>query len=141
MKKTFKMIIFSCLVGGTLAACFFFSIKEEPLAKGKNIVYAFQVGVFEQEKNAINAMKNYSSIKMFKDKDYYRLFIGVTTNNIDILKNYFSKYDVYIKEIIVSEEEYNELAKYDELLKKSNAENYNGIIQNMLEVLNSELQN
>lgn len=141
MAKTFKLISLACLIGATLAACFFFSIKETPLAKGKNIAYAFQVGVYSQEQNALKAAQNYKPIKIFKSPDYYRLFVGITLNNQELLKEYFARYNVYQKEIWVDDVEAESLAKYDEILKRSSQENYDEIIGKMLEVVNSELQN
>lgn len=141
MTKTLKIISFACLIGATLAAVFFFSIKETPMAKGKSTAYAFQVGVYSNEQNALNAKKNYNPVKIFKSADYYRLFVGITINNQELLKDYFSNYDTYIKEIQITDEEAASLLKYDELLKQSKKENYNKIINNMLEVVNSDLQN
>lgn len=141
MTKTIKTISLACLIGATLAACFFFSIKETPLAKGKISAYAFQVGVFSNEQNAINASQKYSPVKIFKSPDYYRLFVGVTINNQNILKEYFSKYETYVKEIQITEEEAQNILKYDEILSRSSQENYNEIIKKMLEVVSYELQN
>lgn len=141
MKKTLKIVLFSCLVGTFLAGAFFLSVKEKANAKNKPILYAFQVGVFKNKDNANNFKNKYPTAKVFWDSEYYRVFIGVTSKNKDVLETLFNtqNYSYYIKELDIAEEIELQIEKYDELLSKTNDENKALIIKNMLESLPNEL--
>ncbi len=139
--KSIKMVLFSFLIGGILAIGFFFSVKETPSALEKNMVYAYQVGVYASLDNAVNAMARYPVVHKYQDNGLYRLFIGVTSNNEELLSNYFANYEIYKKPLVVSDQVYQDIQKYDELLKNSSKENYGAILNKMLEVLDSEFQN
>lgn len=141
MKKTLKIVLFSSLIGVVLAGLFFFNIKEKAEAKNKPILYAFQVGVFKNQENANNYKNRFSFSKVIYDGEYYRVFIGVTATNKELLSTIFDKenYSYYVKAIETSEEEQEEIKKYDELLLKSSEENRTLIIKNMLESFNYEL--
>lgn len=141
MKKNLKVVLFSCLVGTMLAGVFFFNIKEKAEAKNKSTVFVYQVGVFKNENNAYALKKEYAYAKIVKDKEYYRVFIGVTMKNQEMLKNWFQEkqYNYYVKEIELSEEILNQIQKYDELLSKTNNENRDTVLKTMLESLPNEL--
>ena len=141
MKKDLKIIFFSCILGITLAGVFFFNIKEKASAKNKPVLYAFQVGVFKNKENATNFHKRYSFARVLFDEEYYRVFIGVTKNNKEYLSKWFSDkgYSYYIKEIEASEKIHVEIEKYDELLIKTDEDNKEMLIKNMLESLPNEL--
>lgn len=141
MKATLKIILFSSLLGVLLAGLFFFNIKDKAEAKNKPILYAYQVGVFKNKENANNYKSRFPLGKVIYDHEYYRVFIGITIENKDLLSTIFDqeKYSYYIKEIETTEEKMNEIQKYDELLKQSSEENRIAIIKNMLESLPNEL--
>ncbi len=139
--KSIKMVLFSFLIGGILAIGFFFSVKETPSALEKNMVYAYQVGVYASLDNAVKAMARYPVVHKYQDNGLYRLFIGVTSNNEELLSTYFANYEIYKKPLVVSDQVYQDIQKYDELLKNSSKENYDAILNKMLEVLDSEFQN
>lgn len=143
MKKTLKIVLFSSLLGVVLAGLFFFNIKDKAEAKNKPILYAFQVGVFKNKENANNYRNRFSLGKVVYDGEYYRIYIGVTVDNKEMLASIFDKenYSYYIKELETTETVLNEIKKYDELLVKSNEENRMLIIKNMLESYQNELQN
>lgn len=143
MKKTLKIVFFSSLLGVVLAGLFFFNIKDKAEAKNKPILYAFQVGVFKNKENANNYRNRFSLGKVVYDGEYYRIYIGVTVDNKEMLASIFDKenYSYYIKELETTETILNEIKKYDELLVKSNEENRMLIIKNMLESYQNELQN
>ena len=67
MAKTLKMIFCACFIGATLAACFFFSIKETPEALEKRSVYAFQLGVYKVYDNALKNQEKYPVSKILFD--------------------------------------------------------------------------
>lgn len=141
MKQNAKIFVFSCLIGATLAGIFFLSIKDKAEAKSVPVIYAFQVGVFKNLSNAESYKNNYSYAKVIKDQDLYRVFIGVTLNNMDLLKSLFDKqgYNYYIKEIKVSDEMIDNITKYDKLLIQAVENNQNLLLKNMLESLPDEL--
>lgn len=141
MKKTLKIILFSCLVGTLLAGTFFLSIKEKANAQNKPILYAFQVGVFKNKDNAINFKNRYEVAKVFFDNEYYRVFIGLTCENKELLENTFNKknYSYYIKELDVSEELETQIKKYDEIYRQTSEENKILVLKNLLESLPNEL--
>lgn len=143
MKKTLKIVLFSSLLGVILAGLFFFNIKDKAEAKNKPILYAFQVGVFKNKENANNYRSRFSLGKVVYDGEYYRIYIGVTVNNKDLLASIFDKenYSYYIKELEANDTILNEIKKYDELLVKSSEENRLLVIKNMLESYQNELQN
>lgn len=143
MKKTLKIVFFSSLLGVVLAGLFFFNIKDKAEAKNKPILYAFQVGVFKNKENANNYRNRFSLGKVVYDGEYYRIYIGVTVDNKEMLASIFDRenYSYYIKELETTETVLNEIKKYDELLVKSNEENRMLIIKNMLESYQNELQN
>lgn len=143
MKKTLKIVLFSSLLGVVLAGLFFFNIKDKAEAKNKPILYAFQVGVFKNKENANNYRSRFSLGKVVYDGEYYRIYIGVTVNNKDLLASIFDKenYSYYIKELEANDTILNEIKKYDELLVKSSEENRLLVIKNMLESYQNELQN
>ena len=136
MAKTLKIIALACFIGATLAACFFFSKKETPEAKEKYTAYAFQVGVYKIYDNAVNAQNKYATAKIIFDGEYYRLFLGATINNQELLKKYLADKEFYIKEISIDIDSYNTILKCDELLKKASLETYPEILKMTLEGLN-----
>jgi hypothetical protein len=137
MKKNIKIILLSSLLGAIFAGIFFLSIKEKTEAKNISYVYGFQIGVFKNLENANRLKENYSSAKIIKESDYYRVFIGFTVENKELFQDIFKNDEYYIKELIVNDELRNNIIKYDEVLKNSNEKML--IINNMLELMPDEL--
>jgi hypothetical protein len=133
VKTYLKIIIFAIFVGSLFAFIFFFSIKDN-----SDIIYAYQVGVFKDYQNALAFQENYEYAKIVKDKDYYRVFIAVTTNNQDIINNLIDT-NYYIKTLNVSDSTISTIKKYDELLKYTSEDNQKLVLKNMLEVIPDEL--
>lgn len=143
MKKTLKVVLFSSLLGVVLAGLFFFNIKDKAEAKNKPTIYAFQVGVFKNKENAANYKNRFPLGCIIHDGEYYRIFIGITVDNKELLSGLFdnANYSYYIKELETSEKIIEEIKKYDELLVQSQEENRMLILKNMLESYQNELQN
>lgn len=143
MKKMLKIVFFSSLLGVFLAGLFFFNIKDKAEAKNKPILYAFQVGVFKSLENATSYKTRFPLGIVVQDGEYYRIYIGITVNNKELLSALFNKenYNYYIKELEAPEKIITEIQKFDELLVKSSEENQILIIKNMLESYQNELQN
>lgn len=143
MKKTVKVVFFSSMLGVILAGLFFFNIKDKAEAKNKPFLYAFQVGVFKNRENANNYRMKFPLGKVVHDGEYYRVYIGITRNNKELVSNIFDSenYSYYIKELETTEEMEEEIKKYDELLKNSSEENRMTILKNMLESFLYDVQN
>ena len=141
MKQNAKIILFSCLVGTILAGIFFLSIKDKAEAKSAPIVYVFQVGVFKNVDNASNLLHTYPLGRLIKDKEFYRVFIGVTSTNKEKMSSLFDSqgYDYYIKEIQVTDVVLETVKKYDEILVQASTDSQLTIINKMLESLPDEL--
>ena len=135
MSKTLKVLLFSILVGTSLAFLFFFNIKEKAEAKDKPFLYAFQVGVFKNSQNASSFALEYPSSILLFDNEYYRVYIGVTKTNVSLFSSLFDQkgYQYYVKEMEVSQEVEQEIEKYDELWRQSHEENQEAILKRMLE--------
>jgi len=141
MKSYLKIILGALLVGSICAYLFYKNIVNEvdEVIYLENKVYVFQVGVFKNKDNAINYEKNYLSKKIYYDEEYYRVFIGITSDkeNKEKLKKIFANlnYSFYIKEYKSNENKITELNKYEILLKETNnLEVINKINQEMLNI-------
>lgn len=135
MKQSLKVVLFSCLIGTIFAGLFFLTVKNKAEAKAVPSIYAFQVGVFKNQENAINTAKNYENAQIIEEEGLYRVYIGLTVNNQDVLKNYFDKlgYNYYIKEVQVEENIIENIKKYDALFLQTSEENQAMVIKSMLE--------
>ena len=124
MKKYFKYFLGAILVGSILAFFFYKDIQKEVIALDTNEDYVnvFQVGVFKNEENAKSMAQSYSLGTIYKDQDYFRVFIGVTINNSSKLEEYFTElgYNFYLKKVRISDEIFQKIKTYDEVLGKSN---------------------
>lgn len=123
MKTYGKFIALAIVLGAILAFFFYKDIKTEVMALTSNDGYVdvFQVGVYKERKNAMDAQSNYPGSFIYQDKEYFRLFVGVTISNQEKLKNYFNSldYDYYLKKMQVDSKTYEKLKNYDEVLSKS----------------------
>ena len=91
------------------------SVSATPVEKA----YFFQVGVYSNIENMKKESSKYDSyIYVLKDSKYY-VYIGITKENKDKLKQYFDslEYDTYVKEIEISNEFTSFLNEFDSKLK------------------------
>jgi LPS O-antigen subunit length determinant protein (WzzB/FepE family) len=139
LKKNLKIILLSSLIGALFACVFFLSIKEKTEAKNITYIYGFQVGAFKNFENANELKENYPYAKIIKENDYYRVFIGFTVDNKELLQNIYANEEYYMKELIVSDEIKNNITKYDELLLNSNEDTRLLVIKSMMEIMPDEL--
>ncbi len=141
MKKIFITILISLSIGSIFAFIMFKNVNKEVelVLKDTQTVNFFQVGVFKNAENADTFMQNYNSSIIIKDKDYYRVIIGITKSEEATLKlkNYFTSLniDYYVKQENINDNNFLlKLQEYEELLIKSNEETYNTINQNILKL-------
>ncbi len=141
MKQTIKIILISSLLGTLLAGLFFLSIKNKAEAKTIPTLYAYQVGVYKNYDNALKAAENYFCSKIVKEKDLYRVFIGITKTNKEFFSHFYDThgYNYYIKEIPVQEDFEKKIKKYDALLLETSEEAQEKVIATMLESFPDEL--
>lgn len=128
-------------MGALLAGGFFWSIKDKAEAKTTPVLYAYQVGVFKNKENASIFQQNFEAAKIVKDQEIYRVFIGITISNKELLQTIFdsSLYTYYLKEIPVPLNVYEEVQKYDVILAHASLDNQKSIVRTMLGILPDEL--
>lgn len=141
MKKYLIIIIGAILIGVSCAFLVYKNIDQEVniAMNTSNTVYVFQVGVFKIKDNAYNYLKEFSSGVVFQDEEYYRVFIGITSNleNKEKLSVYFKtkKYNFFIKEYTLDTNIINKFTNYEILLKESdNTTVLDKINQDMLNI-------
>ena len=83
-----------------------------------NKAYFFQAGIYTDLNKLKEESDTYDSYIYVKEKDKYYVYIGITLNNKDKLKEYFDglNYVTSIKEIEVSDDFALQLEQYDEKL-------------------------
>ena len=108
MKKTIIMIILAIGVGFTFGFLFLKKFNTETITEVSNIksqVYAFQIGVYKNKDNALNAANTNKGI-IILDNDIYRVYIAILKDEtlIDNLKDYYDSLVInyYLKAINVS---------------------------------------
>ena len=93
-------------------------------AKESFNAYAYQIGVFKSEKNAINMASNYSSALVINDKDYYRVYAAIAVDdkaqsiNEDVLLD--NNITFYKRKLLLNDNCLKIINKYEELIKRTN---------------------
>lgn len=122
--------IVSLLVGSYLGYIIFNQYKNnnvENVFNENEKVYFLQQGVYSNIENIEKNTTQISDYIYFKDNEQYRVFVGLTTNNENSkkIKGIFNNknYDIYIKEINISNRAFIEkLKQYDELISATTDE-------------------
>ena len=143
MKKTIIMIILALVVGFTFGFLFLKKFNTETITEVSNIksqVYAFQIGVYKNKDNALNAANTNKGIVIL-DNDIYRVYIAILKDQtlIDNLKSYYSSIGLnyYLKAINVSSKTSSIIDNYESLLKSCDNSNYNLILDSMLQEIDT----
>lgn len=140
MKKSIIMIIFSIIIG--ILFTFFVLNKENTYAKEEYLVYAFQVGAFEKEENAIEYSKKLPTSIVIREDNLYKIYIAIY-KDIDIINQmvvFFENQNIniYLRNIKANRNFYKLLENYEKLIKESKEKNiYNKVNQS---ILNSYLE-
>ena len=128
MKKYFFPISVSLILGIGMAYFIIKQYEEMPalaVSSEAETLYYIQKGVYSDLDNMKNNMKEFSHyIYNVEDNQYYA-YIGVTTNKDNAVKiqNYYKSigYETFLKDKITDNEDFiNVLRQYDELLAKTN---------------------
>lgn len=122
--------IISLLVGSYLGYIIFNQYKNnnvENVFNENEKVYFLQQGVYSNIENIEKNTTQISDYIYFKDNEQYRVFVALTTNsdNAKKIKEIFNNknYDIYIKEINISNKSFIEkLKQYDELISETTDE-------------------
>ena len=79
--------------------------------------------------------------KVVKDQDVYRVFVGVTSSNQELLKSLFDSfgYIYYIKEMYISDSLCEAIQKYDIVLAQASSTSQMEILKTMLGMIPDEL--
>ena len=143
MKQTIIMIILAIGVGFTFGFLFLKKFNTETRTEVSNIksqVYAFQIGVYKNKDNALNAANTNKGILVL-DNDIYRVYIAILKDEtlIDNLKDYYDSLGInyYLKAINVSSKTNNIIDNYESLLNNCDSSNYNMVLDSMLKELDS----
>lgn len=140
MKKNLILVSLSIILG--VIFTFFVLNKNNTYAKEDYLVYAFQVGAYEKIENVENYSQKLPSSIIEKKDNLYKVYVAIY-KDIDIINKmvvYFedNNINIYLKNINVSKEFYNNLDNYEKLIKESDNKNvYNKINQS---ILNSYLE-
>lgn len=143
MKKTIISIFLAMIVGFTFGFFFLKKFNTETITEVSNIksqVYAFQIGVYKNKDNALNAANTNKGIVIL-DNDIYRVYIAILKDQtlIDNLKSYYSSIGLnyYLKAINVSSKTSSIIDNYESLLKSCDNSNYNLILDSMLQEIDT----
>ena len=131
------------IVGFTFGFFFLKKFNTETITEVSNIksqVYAFQIGVYKNKDNALNAANTNKGIVIL-DNDIYRVYIAILKDQtlIDNLKSYYSSIGLnyYLKAINVSSKTSSIIDNYESLLKSCDNSNYNLILDSMLQEIDT----
>ena len=137
MKKKIIMVLISISIG--VLFTFLILNKETFYAKGEYLVYAFQVGSFDSLDNATNYKSNLPSGIVVKTDNLYKVYVGIY-KDIDLVNKmlvYFedNNIKIYLKNINVSKEYYNNLENLEKILINTEDKNvYNKVNQSILDM-------
>lgn len=144
MKKYLKILIVASLLGGILAFLFFKDLNKEVIAitTKDNNIYIFQVGVFKNLDNANNFTNNFTTSLIYQDEEYYRVIVGIASNNKnkEKLEKYFEekKINYYIKQKRVDKNYLKDIKEYEDVLIKTDKDE---VIENVNSSILKEFNN
>lgn len=125
-----KKYIIAVLIAGTIGLVFAFFIfnktSDDDLLASNDAhkVYLFQLGVFSDFDNA-DAQKEKSGAAIITQiNEYYYVYGAIYSdiNLVSLIKNYYDELDIdyAIKEVVITNEFYEELDSYENLLLETN---------------------
>lgn len=125
MKTYLKLILGAIVIGGVFAFLFYLDINKEveAITKNENNLYLFQVGVFQNEDNALKYANNFKSHYIYHEDDLNRVLICVTSTeeNKEKLTSYYkdNNYNFYVKKLIMKDSINKALEANEIMLKKT----------------------
>ncbi len=144
MKKYLKILLVACMCGALIAFFFYKDINKEvrAITKKEEVITLFQVGVFKNYQNAQKVADTYQASYIYKNEDYYRVIISLSSlkDNILKLENIYQNKEInyYKKEIKVTKSFIEKIASYESILQKSdNEEVINNLESSMLSLFDT----
>lgn len=144
MKKKFLLVILS--IGTGILFTFFVLNKKNIYAKEEYLVYAFQVGAFEDYDNAKEFSLLLPSSTVIKENNLYKVYVAIY-KDIDIVNKmivYFENkgINIYLKSFEVNKDFYTNLENYEIIIASSeDIEVYNKINQSILNTYIESIEN
>jgi hypothetical protein len=144
MKKKIILSIISIFAGAFFT--YFILNKDYFYAKEKYNLYVFQTGAFSDYENAKKYAKTMPSSMIYYDNFLYRVYIAIY-KDIDLMNKmlvYFENNNIhiYIKNIEVSKDLYNNIDSYENILKNTDENKvFNKVNQSILNLYNEEIIN
>ena len=136
--------LFAFLLGITLSILTIYNLKEKLNLNNTYSVTAFQVGVYKSIENAETMKEQYPNSLIVQDKEYYRVYIGVSTgtNWTNALEKYFLEQNVsvYPKEIQVTHKFYEQLNEYKTIFDNSDASVYERLNGEIMKKIEGEIR-
>lgn len=144
MKKTFLTILIAFMIGVSLSAWTIFSLKEKfGMDENKNVVTAFQIGVYKTKENADKMVAQHPGAIEVQDGEYYRVYVGVAKNQncYEILEAHFlnQNMNVYPKEIEVTKTFLSEINLYESQINPNDVDVYEKTNREMMKKLKGEI--
>jgi len=135
MNKKILLSLFSIIVG--VIFTFYYLNKENIYAKEEYLVYAFQVGAFNNIDNANKLQETLPSSIIVNKENLNKVYVAIykDTDIVNKMIVYFENkgINIYLKSIKVDKNFYKELNNYEELINKSTDESiYNKVNQSIL---------
>ena len=138
LKNIFPVVL--CILVGFFMGTFLFNqynTKVDPVSLTGENLYFIQAGVFSSEDQMKEAMKDTSYYIYTKENNMYYSYVGITKNkkNLEKLQEFYksASYDIYVKEIFVSNLSFlTVLDQYELLLEETTDNNVIKSIENQV---------
>jgi len=142
MKKITISILIALIIGSIFGFFLFRNIDQniETAFFGTKELTIFQAGIFLNEDNANIFASNFKNALVYKDNDFFRVYLAVLNNpnSIEIMKEYFKLENInyYLRRITIRENNFTkELQKYETiLLNASENSTYDMVNKRILEL-------
>lgn len=132
MKKLMFPVFCSLFLGVMMGYYLFHeydsTVKIKPVfQETSEKVYFFQLGVYSDLESVQNSTRSFTNYIYVLEDSQYHVYVALTksSKNVEKIKGYFEKkgYDIYVKEMVLSDEEYLEkLEQYDQVLEQTSEE-------------------
>lgn len=144
MKKTMRTVLCAFFVGVMLSVITILDLQGKlSYFESKNVVTAFQVGVYKSKENAIKVQGQYPGSIFVFDGEYYRVYIGVAKDETceKLLESYYLQQNLNVipKEIEVTNQFFQEINQYEKQISKDDMELFEKMNQEMMKKLEGEI--
>ena len=138
MKKTMLSIGLAIILGSGLSLFSLYYLSKEKTETQKEVT-AFQIGVYQKRENAQKACESHLGSIIIEDQGVYRVYIAVALGEEwqeQMEKYYESKQIDYVtKKVAVTNDFYEELNKFEQVLLKTKEKIYPQVNQELMQKL------